>query len=222
MQSAFSFCQANKDLITYLPSGSGKSTLMKKLMAEYGEHFEFSVSHTTRGPREGEQNGKDYHFVTREEMETAISNNEFLEHTAFSGNLYGTSQSSVEDVLDKGNICILDIDVKGVQAIKQKGMKARFVFIKPPSMEVLEERLVARGTETKGSLLRRLGAARAEMEYGETPGNFDTIIVNNNLETAYLELKRFVLPDLQKLLPAHLNSRPLVICGPSGSGIAPL
>ena len=191
---------------------------MKMLTAEYGQYFGFSVSHTSRDPRPGEEDGKDYHFVSKEDMETAISNNEFLENTSFSGNLYGTSESAVEDVLDEGNICILDIDVKGVQAIKEKGMAARFVFIKPPSIEDLEERLIARKTETKGSLLRRLGAARAEMAYGETPGNFDIVITNDNLKMAYAELKQFILPDIQRLKPDHLNSRPLVICGPSGSG----
>lgn len=96
---------------------------------------------------------------------------------------------------------------------------SRFVFVRPPSMEVLEERLVQRNTETKGSLLRRLGAARAEMEYGDVPGNFDVTIVNDNLETAYKQLKKFVLPDIQRLKPPHLNSKPLVICGPSGRTI---
>ena len=164
------------------PSGSGKSTVMKKLMAEYGEYFGFSVSHTTRQPRPGEEDGKDYHFVTKEQMQELISAGEFIENATFSGNNYGTSKASVEDVLTRGKICILDIDVQGVKAVKETDLTPLFVFIKPPSLDTLEERLRSRGTETEESLSKRLGAAAAEMEYGEAEGNFDTIIVNDDLE----------------------------------------
>ena len=164
------------------PSGSGKSTVMKKLMAEYGEYFGFSVSHTTRQPRPGEEDGKDYHFVTKEQMQELISAGEFIENATFSGNNYGTSKASVEDVLARGKICILDIDVQGVKAVKETDLTPLFVFIKPPSLDTLEERLRSRGTETEESLSKRLGAAAAEMEYGEAEGNFDTIIVNDDLE----------------------------------------
>ena len=181
------------------PSGSGKSTVMKKLMAEYGEYFGFSVSHTTRNPRPGEEDGKDYHFVDKEKMQQLIDAGEFIENATFSGNNYGTSKASVEDVLNSGKICILDIDVQGVKAVKNTDLTPMFVFIKPPSLETLEERLRARGTETEESLSKRLGAAAAEMEYGETEGNFDTIIVNDDLETAYINLRDFVMPEIEKL-----------------------
>ena len=181
------------------PSGSGKSTVMKKLMAEYGEYFGFSVSHTTRNPRPGEEDGKDYHFVDKEKMQQLIDAGEFIENATFSGNNYGTSKASVEDVLNSGKICILDIDVQGVKAVKNTDLTPLFVFIKPPSLETLEERLRARGTETEESLSKRLGAAAAEMEYGETEGNFDTIIVNDDLETAYINLRDFVMPEIEKL-----------------------
>ena len=181
------------------PSGSGKSTVMKKLMAEYGEYFGFSVSHTTRNPRPGEEDGKDYHFVDKEKMQQLIDAGEFIENATFSGNNYGTSKASVEDVLNSGKICILDIDVQGVKAVKDTDLTPMFVFIKPPSLETLEERLRARGTETEESLSKRLGAAAAEMEYGETEGNFDTIIVNDDLETAYINLRDFVMPEIEKL-----------------------
>merc|ERR1711894_771212 len=100
----------------------------------------------------------------------------------FSGNMYGTSKSAVNDVLNSGKICILDIDVQGVKAVKETDLTPLLVFIKPPSLEVLEERLRSRGTETEESLSKRLGAAAAEMEYGEEEGNFDIIIVNDDLE----------------------------------------
>ena len=168
-------------------------------MAEYGEYFGFSVSHTTRNPRPGEEDGKDYHFVDKEKMQQLIDAGEFIENATFSGNNYGTSKASVEDVLNSGKICILDIDVQGVKAVKNTDLTPLFVFIKPPSLETLEERLRARGTETEESLSKRLGAAAAEMEYGETEGNFDTIIVNDDLETAYINLRDFVMPEIEKL-----------------------
>ena len=126
--------------------------------------------------------------------------------------------SSVEEVLDSGKICILDINVQGVKAVKETELDPYYIFIKPPSIESLEERLSARGTETKASLFRRLGAARGEMEYGEEDGNFDVVIVNDNLEKAYREMKQFLLPIIDQVKPKHLCPIPLVVCGPSGSG----
>jgi len=181
------------------PSGSGKSTVMKKLMGEYGDYFGFSVSHTTRQPRPGEQDGKDYHYVTREKMDALVKEGSFIENATFSGNMYGTSKDAVQHVLDSGKICILDIDVQGVKAVKKTDLKPKFVFIKPPSMEVLEARLRARGTETEESLAKRLGAAAAEMEYGEKKGNFDAIIINDDLENAYVGLRDFILPDIKAI-----------------------
>jgi len=181
------------------PSGSGKSTVMKKLMASYGEYFGFSVSHTTRQPRPGEEDGKDYHYVAKEKMQELIDEGSFIENATFSGNMYGTSKAAVQDVLDSGKICILDIDVQGVKAVKKTDLKPRFVFVKPPGMEVLEARLRARGTETEESLAKRLGAAAAEMEYGEEKGNFDVIIINDDLEKAYEGLRDFIMPDIEKL-----------------------
>ena len=105
----------------------------------------------------------------------------------------------MEDVLARGKICILDIDVQGVKAVKETDLTPLFVFIKPPSLDTLEERLRSRGTETEESLSKRLGAAAAEMEYGEAEGNFDTIIVNDDLETAYHNLRDFIMPEINKI-----------------------
>jgi len=181
------------------PSGSGKSTVLKKLLAEYDDCFGFSVSHTTRQPRKGELDGKDYHFVTREEMTELIEKNAFIEHAQFSGNMYGTSKQAVQHVLNSGKICILDIDVQGVISVKETELKPKFVFIKPPSLEVLEERLRGRGTETEESLNKRLSAAAKELEYGEADGNFDIIIINDEVEKAYSALKQFVIQDLENI-----------------------
>ena len=134
--------------------------------------------------------------------------------------MYGTSKSAVNDVLNSGKICILDIDVQGVKAVKETDLTPLLVFIKPPSLEVLEERLRSRGTETEESLRlvlimisekvsfiyfysKRLGAAAAEMEYGEEEGNFDIIIVNDDLEAAYVQLRDFVIPELERLHDAR-------------------
>ena len=206
-----------RPLVLCGPSGSGKSTVMKLLMKEYGEYFGFSVSHTTRKPRPGEVDGVDYHYVTRETMTTLMQAGEFIEVAEFSGNLYGTSKGSVEDVLRAGRICILDIDTQGVKAVKKTNLDPQYVFIKPPSLCVLEERLRARGTETEESLRKRLGAAAAEMEYGETPGNFDTIVINDDLTNAYKALKDFIIPEIRKLMTGR--PRPVVLCGPSGQPI---
>lgn len=188
-----------RPLVLCGPSGSGKSTLLKRLMEEYSDCFGFSVSHTTRKPRTGEINGREYHFVDRYTMEAAIANGEFIESAEYSGNLYGTSKKSVKDVLDANKICVLDIDVQGVKAIRATELKPKCVFIKPPSLGVLEQRLRDRGTESQGSLQKRLAVAQKEMEFASEPGNFDVVIVNDNLAVAYQQLKDFIKEDVELL-----------------------
>uniref|UniRef100_A0A665X4M5 Guanylate kinase n=1 Tax=Echeneis naucrates TaxID=173247 RepID=A0A665X4M5_ECHNA len=168
------------------PSGAGKSTLLKKLMKEYDNVFGFSVSHTTRNPRPGEEDGKDYHYVTREVMQASIDNGDFIENAEFSGNLYGTSKAAVQDVQAKNLICILDIDMQGVKNIKCTDLNPIYISIQPPSME---KRLRDRNTESEESLCRRLNAARVEMEFSKEPGVFDVVIVNDKLEDAYGKLR---------------------------------
>lgn len=172
---------------------------MKKLFDDFGSYFGFSVSHTTRSPRVGEEHGKHYFFVTREEMQKAIDNKEFIEHATYSGNLYGTSRKAVNDVLSNGKICILDIDLQGVQQVKETDLQAYYIFIRPPSIEHLRKRLLARGTETEDSLKKRLDTAEKEMAYGEQESNFDKVIVNDDLERAYQELKEFIEPAVQQM-----------------------
>ena len=175
------------------PSGTGKSTLLKKLFAEFPNKFGFSVSSTTRKPREGEVNHKDYNFVTVDEFKRMIANKEFVEWAQFSGNYYGTTIKSVNEVKESGRMCILDIDMQGVKLIKQiPDFKCKFVFIAPPSIESLRERLTGRGTETEESLSKRLAAATAEMEYAKEPNAHDIIIVNDDLDKAYKQLKDFI------------------------------
>ncbi|XP_060516299.1 guanylate kinase-like [Cylas formicarius] len=175
------------------PSGSGKSTLVSRMTKEFPDKFGFSVSHTTRSPRLGEINGQHYHFIVKEEMEQAISEDKFIEYAIFSGNIYGTSKAAVQKIIDQGKICILDIDVQGVKKIKGSNLNAWYIFVEPPSLEELEKRLRARNTETEESLLQRLKVAEEEMIYGKTPGNFHIIITNDNLDHAYDKLKAFLV-----------------------------
>ncbi|XP_054459394.1 guanylate kinase 1b [Anoplopoma fimbria] len=223
------------------PSGAGKSTLMKRLMREHEGIFGFSVSHTTRNPRPGEEDGKglnklpmllgasllpiaavfssedikkstsfpcpnesettdkDYHFSTREAVQEGIDNGDFIENAEFSGNLYGTSKAAIEDVLAMNKICILDVDIQGVRRIKETDLNPIYISIQPPSMEILETRLRDRQTETEESLQKRLEAARIDMELSNEPGVFDVIIINDDLEKAYEELKDILNEEIQKI-----------------------
>lgn len=181
------------------PSGAGKSTLLKKLMKDYDSVFGFSVSHTTRNPRPGEEDGRDYHYVTREEMQAGIDNGEFIENAEFSGNMYGTSKAAVQAVQAKNLICILDIDMQGVRNIKRTDLNPIYISIQPPSMEILEKRLRDRKTESEESLQKRLRAAKVEMEFSKEPDVFDVIIVNDVLEESYGQLRNALLEEINKV-----------------------
>jgi len=128
-----------------------------------------------------------------------IVEGDFIETATYSGNMYGTSKKAVEDVQRNNKICILDIDTQGVKLIKKTSLNPVLVFMKPPSMQVLEERLRARSTETEESLQKRLSMAQIEMEYGNEPGNFDVVIVNDKLDKAYEDLKTFLLPFINSV-----------------------
>ncbi|XP_020939000.1 guanylate kinase isoform X2 [Sus scrofa] len=180
------------------PSGAGKSTLLKKLLQEHSSIFGFSVSHTTRDPRPGEENGKDYYFVTREVMQRDIAAGDFIEHAEFSGNLYGTSKAAVRAVQAMNRICVLDVDLQGVRNIKKTDLQPIYIFVQPPSLDVLEQRLRQRNTETEESLAKRLAAAKADMESSKEPGLFDLIIINDSLDKAYWALKEALSEEIKK------------------------
>uniref|UniRef100_A0A3Q3XBY5 Guanylate kinase n=1 Tax=Mola mola TaxID=94237 RepID=A0A3Q3XBY5_MOLML len=191
------------------PSGAGKSTLLKRLMKEHEGVFGFSVSHTTRNPRPGEEDGKDYHFTTREAMQEGIDRGDFIENAEFSGNMYGTSKAAVEEVRAKNLICILDVDIQGVKRIKETDLNPICISIQPPSMEILEKRLRDRQTETEESLQKRLEAARIDIGLSKEPGVFDIVIINDDVEQAYEELKD-ILSEVKaqktfSLKPKHVH-----------------
>jgi guanylate kinase len=183
-----------KIIVLTAPSGSGKTTLAKMLMAEY-PIIRFSVSATTRSPRIGEVDGKDYFFISREEFLRRIDAGDFLEHEEFyGGSMYGTLKSHVENELNSGYFILLDIEVKGASNIKRHyGDDCLSIFVMPPSIEILQERLLSRGTETTQSLSLRLSRAQMELDQAQT---FDAILVNDTLDQAYRDLRNIVLPIL--------------------------
>ena len=180
------------------PSGVGKGTLKAKLFEEFADRIAYSVSATTRGPREGEVDGKDYFFISRQEFERRVKNNEFLEHAEFAGNCYGTPRAYVEKLLDSGMNVVLEIDVQGALQVMKSMPECVSVFILPPSFEELEHRLRGRGTDDEASIARRLSNAASEIRQAHW---FDAWIVNDNLDKAYDELRAVYLAST--LHPAH-------------------
>lgn len=181
------------------PSGSGKSTLLQILFTNFKNAFGFSVSHTTRSPRPKEKDGYDYNFTSRETMRREIEEGRFLEHAEFSGNLYGTSRAAVQTVLDSQRICVLDVEEQGVRSIKSTDLNALYVFIKPPSLDILRERLQSRGTESEESLEGRMETALSAIQFSETPGIYDIVIINDDLNAAYQRLESFLLEKIPTL-----------------------
>ena len=184
-------------LVVCGPSGVGKGTIIQEFMNKHEDRFGFSVSHTTRNPRPGEVNGVHYHFVSLPEFEALSKEDYFLETAHVHGNSYGTSWEALRSVQAEGKKVLLDIDVQGVQRLRSvsqssQELHAKFIFIAPPSLATLQERLVARNTETPETLQRRLANAAAEVEYGQCEGNFDTIIVNDDLEVAVCDFETAV------------------------------
>ena len=165
------------------------------------------MSHTTRKPRNGEVNGREYHFVERDDMLKAIENSEFIENAEFSGNLYGTSKKAVEDVISSGRLCVLDIDVQGVKSLKKTSLNPIYIFIKAPSIEVLEKRLRDRGTETEATLEKRLSAAKSELEYSLEKGAFHHIILNDNFDLAYEKLKGILHQDIDECIKLQYSKK---------------
>ncbi|KAF8227526.1 guanylate kinase [Tricholoma matsutake] len=184
-----------RPLVLSGPSGVGKSSLLRRLFAEFPDHFGFSVSHTTRLPRPGEEEGKQYYFVTREKFEELRRKGAFIENAEFSGNAYGTSIEAVREIREKGRRCILDIDAQGVRQIKDTTLNPVYLFISPPSMSALQERLQQRGTEGEAAVQKRLAAALEEIQYAKKPNVHDLVIVNDDLDRAYELFKKVALGE---------------------------
>jgi len=172
-------------LVISAPSGAGKSTLVERLRAEF-PHFAYSISCTTRAPRGQEKDGVDYHFLTREEFLSRRDAGYFAEWAEVHGNLYGTPKAPVEEHLASGRDVLFDIDVQGALQVKKVFPQGLFVFIQPPSRQELERRLRGRGTDSEEAIAKRLGNALGELSQS---GQFDYLIVNDDLDTAADELR---------------------------------
>ena len=179
------------------PSGVGKSTLIRELLAADAE-LRLSVSSTTRAPREGEQDGRDYHFISREQFERMIGAKQFLEWARVYDNYYGTALHNVEQILKDGHHAVLDIDTQGAMHIKGMARGAVFIFITPPSLEALEERLRDRRTETDESFQRRMARAEHEMSFRD---QYDYVVSNDHIRDAVQEFRRIIDAEKKRPVP---------------------
>jgi len=180
-------------------SGTGKTSLAKALVERLPD-LAFSVSHTTRAPRPGEQHGVHYYFVTPQQFDEMVAADRFLEHAKVFDNSYGTSRAATENLLRQGKNIILDIDWQGARAIKEKMPESVSVFILPPSRAALEERLTNRGQDTPEVIVRRMREAVSEMSHYK---EFDHVVVNDDFEAA--------LKDLQTVIRGDGTPRPLQV-----------
>jgi guanylate kinase len=184
-----------KLLIFSAPSGSGKTTIVKHLLSQFPNHIAFSVSATTREKRTHEIDGQDYYFLDTEDFKNKIATNDFIEYEeVYTGSYYGTLKQEIERIWASGRAVIFDVDVEGgINLKKQFKSQALAVFVMPPSIKILEERLISRGTESAESLQRRVAKAEKELE---TAKLFDYLLINEDLKTALTEaeqvLKQFL------------------------------
>lgn len=177
--------QQGKIIVLCAPSGTGKTTIKNELVKR-DPTIVFSVSATTRPKRDNEREGKDYYFITTDEFKAHIKNNDFIEYSYHFGNYYGTLKMAIEPDLRLGCNVIVDVDVNGAMAFKNiYQSQTIMIFIKPPSLEILKERLMHRGTETEDSLKTRLARVQEEMSYAS---EFDHIVINNEVVSAAEEI----------------------------------
>ena len=181
-----------KLIIFAAPSGAGKSSLIKKIVQSSDGKIELSVSVTTRSPREGEEHGRDYFFVTDEEFNALKIDNAFIEHATVHEYQYGTLKTFIDEKTNSGKDIILDIDVQGYEQIKKSFVDTISIFILPPSLEELEQRLKDRGLDSENVIKKRLVNAKSELMYAE---NFDHILVNDNFEMTIEYLKLIIFDE---------------------------
>ena len=188
----------NKGLLLVLsaPSGAGKGTIIKRLMDD-DRNLKLSVSATTRAPRPGEVDGEDYFFLSREEFDDLVKNGEMLEHAEYVGNCYGTPKGPVESWLNDGLDVILEIDVQGGAQVKKIMPECVSIFILPPSMRELENRLRGRSTEKDEVVEARLEAARKEVHCAE---DYDYVVVNDTVEQAVEEIKTIIAAEKHRFI----------------------
>lgn len=181
---------SSKAIIFSAPSGSGKTTIVKELLKEFG-NLEFSISATSRAPRGVEKDGIDYYFMSPDEFSARVDNGEFVEwEEVYSGTCYGTLRAEIDRIWSKKNVVVFDVDVVGGVNMKRKfGTSAMTIFIMPPSVEVLRERLIGRGTDTPEAIEKRIAKAQIEIEHAK---EFDKVIINDDLQTAVEQTKNVI------------------------------
>ena len=181
---------ANKGILTVVSgfSGAGKGTLMKRLMSDY-DNYALSISMTTRAPREGERDGVEYFFTTKEKFEETIANDGLIEYAQYVGNYYGTPKAYVESQLEAGKDVILEIAIQGALKVKAQYPDCLLLFVTPPNAKELEKRLVGRGTETADVIAKRLARAVEESQGIE---DYDYIVVNDDLDECVKQLHSLV------------------------------
>lgn len=173
------------------PSGAGKGTICKALLEKRND-LHISVSATTRSPRAGEIDGINYHFLTKETFEDKIKNNEFLEYAEVYGNYYGTPKTDVQKLLDNGKNVILEIDIQGALKVKENCEDGIFIFILPPSMEELKNRIINRGSETPESLMTRFKSAYKEINY---ISKYNYAVVNDQVDLAVEKIEAIITTE---------------------------
>ncbi|WP_203362256.1 guanylate kinase [Bacillus sp. REN10] len=174
------------------PSGVGKGTVRKEIFSQSNLDFEYSISMTTRAPREGEVDGVDYFFKTREEFEQLISEGKLLEYAEFVGNYYGTPVDYVRETLDAGKDIFLEIEVQGAQQVREKFPEGLFIFLAPPSLSVLHNRITNRGTESEEVIKGRMEKARKEIEMMEL---YDYVVENDEVEKACSRIQSIIVAE---------------------------
>jgi guanylate kinase len=175
--------------IVSAPSGAGKTSLVKALLA-HNREIDLSVSYTSRPPRPGEADGKDYHFVSRETFLEMVKHGDFMENAEVYGNLYGTSQSWIEKETQRGRDILLEIDWQGAAQVRRIFPKCISIFILPPSLQALEDRLKGRNQDSAEVIARRIASAREDVAH---VAEFDYVIINDKLDEALLQLNAIVI-----------------------------
>lgn len=191
---------ASKPVVFVGPSGIGKNTIITKLMDLYPNKFAYSISHTTRQPRDGEVRDVSYHFITKEQFEQDIKDGKFLEYAEVHGNYYGTAFESIKEVENSGKICLLDLNIDGAVAISKSHLTPYIIFMRPVSLQALERRLRQRGTETEEQIQKRMRTATEEMRrFEEHKDVWSLVLVNDRMQETLVQLstelfKRYPLP----------------------------
>ncbi len=192
----------NKGLLIVIsgPSGAGKGTVCKELMKKY--NYNISISATTRSPREGEVDGVNYHFLDKKSFEEKLSRNEFLEYAQVYGNYYGTLKKGVEDELNNGNNIILEIDIQGTLQVQKVYKNAVYIFLLPPSINELKNRILKRGSETESSFNLRFSSVGEELKY---MNSYDYAVINDDLDSAVEKVHSIINTEMNRISRMNLD-----------------